>query len=371
LNAVEVAGLYHRYPSYDKKSGVVTNALDGISLEIAHGEFFVLLGPSGCGKTTLLRSIAGLERPSEGTITLAGTTVFSPDTFVQTNRRRIGMVFQDYAIWPHMTVFQNVAFPLKVGKRMPGSEIRRRVEDTLEKVNLGHLAGRYATQLSGGQQQRVSLARALVREPSVLLLDEPLSNLDAALRERMRTRLRQIQSSFGVTSILVTHDQVEALSMGTRIALMRGGRIEQIGSPRDLYERPESRFVAEFIGTASFYEGTVVESGAGGDADRCVIETSLGKISATSRQARATGQAATLAFRPEHVIVRADGAISDANEFTGIVRDSMYVGSGVDLHIEAGGGMLRATVRADDGPFGVGETVRVTLPARYAVVLGS
>jgi iron(III) transport system ATP-binding protein len=371
LNAVEVAGLQHRYPSYDKKPAAAANALDGVSLEVANGEFFVLLGPSGCGKTTLLRCIAGLERPTGGTIRLAGATVVSPDTFVQTNRRSIGMVFQDYAIWPHMTVFQNVAFPLAVGRRMPKSEMRRRVLETLEKVNLAHLAERDATQLSGGQQQRVSLARALVREPAVLLLDEPLSNLDAALRERMRTELRRIQGSFGITSILVTHDQVEALSMGTRIALMSNGKVEQLGSPRDLYERPQSRFAAEFIGIASFYEGTIAETKVDGDADRYVIETGLGMITARSRQARAKGETATLGFRPEHVVVRADGPISNLNEFTGVVRSAVYVGNGVDLHIEAGGGLLRATVASNAGPFGVGDRVRVELPAAYAVVVAS
>ncbi|CUR58417.1 Putative Spermidine/putrescine ABC transporter (ATP binding protein) [metagenome] len=369
MNTVEIENLHH---NYTKKGSGAPNAIDDVSFEVADGEFFVLLGPSGCGKTTTLRCVAGLERPTGGTIRLNGTPVVQGGSkYVPTNKRNIGMVFQDYAIWPHMTVFQNVAFPLTVGKRLPKGELKRRVEETLKLVRLDHLAGRHGTQLSGGQQQRVSLARALVREPAVLLLDEPLSNLDAALRERMRTELRSIQQNVGITTMLVTHDQVEALSMATRIALMQDGKIAQLGTPRELYERPASRFVAEFIGSGTIYDGNVVTTSVEGHPNRYVIETTLGKVTAVSRQPWTVGDAASLAFRPEHVEVRLGGPITKQNEFSGVVRNALYLGNGVDLHIEAGGQLLRASVTAEDESFNIGDTVNLELPVKHAVVIAS
>ncbi|CUR58433.1 Putative Spermidine/putrescine ABC transporter (ATP binding protein) [metagenome] len=368
MNTVEVEGLFH---NYGLKGAKTPNAIDGVSLDIAEGEFFVLLGPSGCGKTTLLRCIAGLEHPTAGTIRLDGTPVVSDGKFVPTSRRSIGMVFQDYAIWPHMTVSKNVAFPLRVGKRMPKAEIDRRVNEALALVRLDHLAKRPATQLSGGQQQRVSLARALVREPSVLLLDEPLSNLDAALRGQMREELRRIQKEVGITAIMVTHDQTEALSMGSRVALMEAGKVAQVGTPRDLYERPASQFVAEFIGSTTFFEGSVLETQVDEKPNRYVIETALGKILAVSRQPWDKGDAATLTFRPEHVLVRNAGPLTTPNEFPGVVRSSAYFGDGIELQVEAGGQLLRAKVAADEGPFEIGDTVNVEIPFRYAVVVAS
>src|SRR5215217_2583279 len=250
------------------------HAVDDVSLEVKDGELFTLLGPSGCGKTTTLRCIAGLEMPDAGEIAVGDRVLFSSARGVRVpaNERGLGMVFQSYAIWPHMNVYKNVAFPLQVlpRRRRPAKqEVRERVERALAVVQLDHLAGRQATDLSGGQQQRLALARALVLEPPLLLLDEPLSNLDAKLREEMRFELKRLQRELGITGIYVTHDQVEALAMSSRVAVMRDGRIEQVDHPRAIYERPKSRFVADFIGTSNFIDGTVESR----DGDRYVVRT--------------------------------------------------------------------------------------------------
>ena len=239
-------------------AGGVKVAVNDISFELEDGEFFTLLGPSGCGKTTTLRSIAGLEKPTAGVISIEGRKVFEDRVLVPANRRGLGMVFQSYAVWPHMSVYDNVAFPLQVAdKRVRRSEVKRLVNEALELVDLGGLGDRPSTMLSGGQQQRLSLARALVRKPKMLLLDEPLSNLDAKLRDRMRSELRVIQQQIGITTLFVTHDQVEALSMSDRVAVMNDGRIEQVGKPDEVYHDPVSAFVADFIGGANMFEGTV------------------------------------------------------------------------------------------------------------------
>ncbi len=228
-------------------------AVDHVSFEVRHGEFLTLLGPSGCGKTTTLRCVAGLEVPTSGEIYIGDRLVSAPakGVHVPPEKRNVGMVFQNYALWPHMTVFDNVAYPLKV-RKVPRREIRERVLKALELVGLKGFENRYPHQLSGGQQQRVALARALVMEPEVLLLDEPLSNLDAKLRERMRFELRDLQKRLGITVIYVTHDQAEAMAMSDRIAVMNAGRIEQIGTPYEIYMHPANKFVADFIGKANF-----------------------------------------------------------------------------------------------------------------------
>src|SRR3982751_6291243 len=250
--------------SFDGSRGSDTRvfAVNDVSFDVEDGELFTLLGPSGCGKTTTLRCIAGLEMPDQGEIAIDGRTLFSSERHVRVpaNERGLGMVFQSYAIWPHMNVFKNVAFPLQVlpRKQRPGKRDRtERVERALKVVQLDHLAGRQATDLSGGQQQRLALARALVLEPPLLLLDEPLSNLDAKLREEMRFELKRLQRELGITGIYVTHDQVEALAMSNRVAVMRDGQIQQIDAPRVIYEQPASRFVADFIGTSNFIDGTI------------------------------------------------------------------------------------------------------------------
>ena len=261
---IEVADLVVRY-------GDVT-AVDSIGFDIAPGELVTLLGPSGCGKTTTLRAVAGLETPSGGTIRLNGETVYSAGERrnVPAEKRGVSMVFQSYAIWPHMTVFDNVAYGLRV-RRLPQAEVRQNVERVLDLVQMQGFADRPASKLSGGQQQRVAVARAIAFSPSVVLFDEPLSNLDAKLRAEMRVELRELQRRLDITSLYVTHDQEEALAISDRVIVMNGGRIEQIGTPEDIYNRPHSRFVADFVGSANLIEGKVRGPGANGtlifDAD--------------------------------------------------------------------------------------------------------
>src|SRR6185312_12427087 len=263
---IEVKSLTKIYADGDN-AGV--KAVDGISFTVEEGRFYTLLGPSGCGKTTTLRCIAGLEKANGGEIVVAGKKVYAAGdhTFVPAYRRPIGMVFQSYAIWPHLTVFENVAFPLRVGKqRFSSADIRKKVGSALAQVELGDYEERMATQLSGGQQQRLALARALVREPQVLLLDEPLSNLDAKLRERMRVELRELQRRLRITTVYVTHDQIEALSMSNVIAVMSGGKIVQEGSPREIYLQPKTKFVANFIGSTNQMTGQVTKLEGNGTA---------------------------------------------------------------------------------------------------------
>jgi len=259
---LKVSNLAKSFQDSRQSEASRVQAVRDVSFQVERGELFTLLGPSGCGKTTTLRCIAGLERPDEGEIVIDGRVVVSSAKrlFVPANDRGLGMVFQSYAIWPHMTVFQNTAYPFRVqkrSKRPARSFIRQRVEEVLDAVGLGALAGRQATDLSGGQQQRLALARALVTQPVLLLLDEPLSNLDAKLRESMRFELKRLQRDLGVTTIYVTHDQIEALALSTRIAVMKDGGIEQIDSPEETYRRPGSSFVAEFIGNSNVVGGTV------------------------------------------------------------------------------------------------------------------
>src|SRR5438067_1243625 len=231
-------------------------AVDRVSLALARGEFVSLLGPSGCGKTTTLRMIAGFLDPSEGTIELDGRTISAPGRSLPPEKRGMSMIFQSYAIWPNMTVAQNVGFGLEV-RRLPGAQIRDKVDRILDVVRMRHLRDRYPAELSGGQQQRVALARAIVVQPDVLLLDEPLSNLDANLREEMRYEIRRLHDEFHITTVYVTHDQAEAMVTSDRIAVMNAGRIEQLDEPRTLYARPRTRFVAGFIGRTNFLDGEV------------------------------------------------------------------------------------------------------------------
>src|SRR6516225_704638 len=272
---LRVEGLCTEYPN---EQGEIVRAAQEVNFTVPEGKLFTLLGPSGCGKTTTLRSIAGLEKPRVGEIAVNDRIVFSSSkgVFVTPNRRGFGMVFQSYAIWPHMTVFQNAAFPLQVGtKKLSRDEMRDKVMRVLTAVQLNHLADREATKLSGGQQQRLALARALVMEPQLLLLDEPLSNLDAKLREKMRFELKRLQRDLRITTVYVTHDQSEALALSHEIAVMSEGRIVQIGSPREVYERPCNRFVADFIGTTNFIDAQVTEETGEG---RCRVGTPLGAL---------------------------------------------------------------------------------------------
>ena len=317
------------------------HGVDGISFNVAEGEFFTLLGPSGCGKTTTLRCVAGLERPDAGSIELGGEVVASDRRYVPTHRRNIGMVFQSYAVWPHMTVFQNAAFPLRISRgQLKEPQLRQRVHEVLEMVGLGAFEDRMATQLSGGQQQRLSLARAIVREPKVLLLDEPLSNLDAKLRERMRAELSIIQQRLGLTTLFVTHDQTEALSMSDRIAVMNRGRIEQVGTPREVYLEPASEFVAGFIGNTNLIRGTVVGLP---DHETARVRTPMGEIDARRSGAVTTADEVALAIRPEDIDLKegSDLPDGDPNRFLGQVDVSLFGGTAIDYHVRSADQVMR------------------------------
>ncbi len=317
-------------------------ALRGVSFDVARGELFTLLGPSGCGKTTTLRCIAGLEEPLAGEIVIHDRVVFraADGTFVPPEQRRIGMVFQSYAIWPHMTVFQNVAYPLagEANRR----EISERVARMLDRLSLGALSDRLAPHLSGGQQQRVALARALVAEPEVLLLDEPLSNLDAKLREQMRFELKALQESFKITTVYVTHDQEEAMALSDRIGLMHEGALLEVGAPSELYLRPAHRVTADFLGTANFLPAEVRHAGRK-PWDEMVVATPIGAFEARRSVEWQEGMKAWLFFRPENVEFRHDVAsVNGKNTATGVVERVTFLGSAADVVVRCGQIALRA-----------------------------
>jgi iron(III) transport system ATP-binding protein len=322
-------------------------AVNNVSFTVQPGELFTLLGPSGCGKSTTLRSIAGLEQPDSGVVSVGGNVLFAAGSSVPkkvnvpANKRGLGMVFQSYAIWPHMTVFENVAFPLRVrarGQRPGKREITERVQRVLETMELLQYADRHATKLSGGQQQRLALARAIVIEPSLLLLDEPLSNLDAKLRESLRFELKRLQRELGITSIYVTHDQIEALSLSSNIAVMRAGEVVQLGKPRDIYENPQSKFVAQFIGTSNFIDGTV----ASRDGDRHVVETRDGRLTLDSAAHMPNGTEVVVSIRPEAVMLTTERPLNAANIWEGQVTTRAFLGDAVDHVVAVGKHEIRA-----------------------------
>ncbi|HZS67509.1 MAG TPA: ABC transporter ATP-binding protein [Burkholderiales bacterium] len=329
---------------YIGERGQAIRAAHDVGFEVPPGKLFTLLGPSGCGKTTTLRSIAGLERPRVGEIVIGGDVVYSSarSVFVPPNQRGLGMVFQSYAIWPHMTVYENAAFPLRVGRRrFSRREIDERVMRVLGTVDLADMAQREATKLSGGQQQRLALARALVMEPRVLLLDEPLSNLDAKLRERMRFELKRLQRELGITTVYVTHDQSEALALSHAIAVMNRGRIEQIGTPRDVYERPVNQFVADFVGTTNFLEATV--SGTDGAAGFYRVRCELGELKAHAHETLSAADKVVLSVRPEDIHLsesRPDGE----NVWQGTVDQKVFLGETADWQVAIGARRLQSRV---------------------------
>jgi iron(III) transport system ATP-binding protein len=335
------------HTDYAGANGQVVNAVRDVSFEVPDGEFFTLLGPSGCGKTTTLRSIAGLERPKAGTIDVGGRVVFSSQDriFVAPNRRNFGMVFQSYAIWPHMNVFKNVSFPLEVRKQRPSrKDIEQKVMRVLAAVQLAELVDRDATKLSGGQQQRLALARALVMEPQLLLLDEPLSNLDAKLREAMRFELKRMQRDLGLTTVYVTHDQSEALALSHEIAVMNEGRIVQIGSPRDIYDRPRNKFVADFVGNTNFIAGTFLSADAGNG--RCRVATALGELNVQCVEIVAKGAPVVVSVRPEDVELFEEKppAEADDNLCVGTVEAKAFLGDYLDFQVKVGDCLLLARV---------------------------
>ncbi|MBI3015658.1 MAG: ABC transporter ATP-binding protein [Candidatus Tectomicrobia bacterium] len=302
---------------FHTKQGTV-QALQGIDLQVERGEIFVLLGRSGSGKTTLLRCLAGLEKPDTGQISLAGKVVFSDceRIFVPPQERELGMVFQSYAIWPHLTVFENVALPLTQAKRKLSKQVvQDRVREALQLVQLEGLEKRPAPLLSGGQQQRVALARALAIKPQALLMDEPLSNLDARLREDVRSELRELVKKIGVTVLYVTHDQVEAMALADRTAMMDHGVILQVGHPQELYHQPVNVTVAEFFGSVNWLEGRITEAG--------VIKTEIGTLHADS--ASSVGSQVVIAIRPEDIQLSASPS-GNANEFEGEIVSTTFLG---------------------------------------------
>ena len=316
---IRIRGLHKKFP------GNAAAALHDLSFDIAAGSFFTLFGPSGCGKSTLLRCLAGLETPDAGEIEIGGAVVFSArtGTFVPPNRRRIGMVFQSYAIWPHMTVLENVAFPLEVqGKPDPNGHARA----ALDSVGLGALAGRYASKLSGGQQQRVALARAIVADPAVLLLDEPLSNLDAALRDQMRAELQALHRRLGITAVYVTHDQTEALSMSDRIAVMREGRFVETGAPEELFAQPKSAFTAGLIGGANVIAGTAASVPGG----LTRMDTPFGLLLSTM----AASGPVQVFVRPERIVLH-ETATGATNAIRCRVRERRFAGENTELDLAA------------------------------------
>ena len=357
---IRVEGVSRHY----RAEGKVIKALDGVDLTIPANRIFTLLGPSGCGKTTLLRSIVGLETPDAGEIRIGGELVFSAakGVSVPPEKRGLGMVFQTYAIWPHMDVFDNVAYPLQVRGR-PAEIVRRKVAKALEFVRLEGFEKRPATKLSGGQQQRVALARALVAEPKVILFDEPLSNLDAKLREETRKDLRSFLSQLAITGVYVTHDRVEALALSDAIAVMRAGRIVETGTPQKIYFDADHRFVADFIGRANLVKAVVRE--AAGAAT--VVDSGLGRIACQPRDF-AAGAEATLCIRPEFIHVVAGAQPAGANVVNGRIASLAFVGEAYEAEIEAGRERLLARVDPD-AHYREGDTVSFRLDPEHCLLL--
>lgn len=355
---LQISGLYKRYDTTRHDAFSVR----GVSFNVAQGEFFTLLGPSGCGKTTTLRSVAGLETPDKGDIEIDGESVFSSARALAmpVAKRDIAMVFQSYAIWPHMTVRENVAFPLDAAG-IGGTESRRRVDDALAMVGLTDFAERPAPMLSGGQQQRVALARAIVKRAKVLLLDEPLSNLDAKLREQMRVELRELQRRVGTTAVYVTHDQDEALSLSDRIAVMKEGQIVEIDTPQALYLRPRSEFAARFVGQADLLDCTI----AAKDGETTVLDTALGRLH--SVLPTPTAARLRLLVRPEHIEFRDGGG---PNTLDGTIERVVFSGRLVEYLVRIGDVSLpiNATSRVIKEQ---GDRVSVHLPPERCVIVAA
>ncbi len=346
-----------------------------VSFTIEPGQFFTLLGPSGCGKSTTLRCIAGLERGDQAYIAAGGRVLADTSTgeFVPASDRDFGMVFQSYAIWPHMTVAQNVAFPLQANQRrhkLSRKDISARVEEALALVRLDEYSGRIATKLSGGQQQRLALARALVTRPELLLLDEPLSNLDAGLRDHMRSELRAMQRRTGVTTLFVTHDQTEAFSMSDVIAVMDGGKLVQQGAPRDIYWKPSTAFVATFVGRTNLL--TISRGPAAGAGGIVAVETGIGPVLVQIDHGRSVEKGDSLVIRPEDLLISSERpAAGRSNVFAGRVRRPIFLGENMELEVEVGSEMLM-TKQHPRFAFAAGDQVYVELPPdRCAVVSGA
>jgi iron(III) transport system ATP-binding protein len=344
---LEISGLYKEY------GGQV--AVDHLDLHVRDGEFVTLLGPSGCGKTTTLRAIAGLVEIDAGEIRFDGRLMND----VPPHKRSTAMVFQSYALFPHMSVAENISFGLRM-RKVSGPERQARVDETMAMVGLEGLADRKPAQLSGGQQQRVALARAVITRPDILLFDEPLSNLDAKLRERLRIEIRELQRRLGITSIYVTHDQAEALVISDRIVVMNGGRIEQIGGPLEIYRQPATPFTAKFIGQANILAATVLAEAAGG----CRLETAIGELLVTARPIPGQHEV-TICWRPEDMVPFEEGM---ANRIVATVVRVIFMGNLTEILIEVGGTPLRLE-RPGPVDWEVGATIELGLPPDRIQVL--
>jgi iron(III) transport system ATP-binding protein len=351
---IRLVGLTKRYGD--------VGALDALSLDVAPGELVSLLGPSGCGKTTTLRLVAGFLTPEAGEIWVGDRRLSSPASVVPPERRRMAMIFQSYALWPHMTVAQNVAYGLRFGAGRSRAERDRKVADMLKVVQLAGLEGRYPGELSGGQQQRVAVARALVVEPEILLLDEPLSNLDANLREEMRFEIRRLHEAFGITTLYVTHDQAEAMVISDRVAVLERGRLAQVGAPEDLFRRPRSRFVAEFIGKTNIVEATATGPET--------VARGTFRLRVDARDLTA-GAGVLVSIRPHEIglSARAAGPPGD-NAFAATIRRASYVGTAVDYQVAVAGTDVLLRVMAPVSPRRApGEAVTLTLDPASCVAL--
>jgi spermidine/putrescine ABC transporter ATP-binding subunit len=352
-NMIELRNVTKRY------GPIVANA--NVNLSVRRGELMTLLGPSGCGKTTALRCITGQVTPDEGRVFIDGVDV----TDVPTHKRELGMVFQNFALFPHMTVYENVEFPLMI-RRIPQGQRREMVMDALRLIRMESYAQHYPRQLSGGQQQRVGLARALVYHPKVLLLDEPLSNLDAKLREEMRFEIRDLISRLGITALYVTHDQAEALALSDRVAVMNAGRIEQVGTPDEIYESPRSRFVADFIGLSNFIRGKVLAIERG----MAIVAVNHIKLMVPAAEGTQVGQDLLVFIRPNDVQLFPVDFAKAENTFEGVVHKLTYLGDTIDYRVIVAEGVQIRVQTDGKVRFNAGEAVKVCLPeARCRVIL--
>jgi iron(III) transport system ATP-binding protein len=358
MAGIAIRGLSKSFGARDARFAAVAD----LDLDIAGNSFVTLLGPSGCGKTTTLRLIAGYIVPDKGTIEVDGAVLSAPGAVVPPEARGMGMVFQNYAVWPHKTVFENVVFGLKL-RRIAAAAAKKRVEETLALVNLAGLEGRYPNELSGGQQQRVALARSLVVEPSILLLDEPLSNLDAKLRERMRTELKELQRRTGITFVYVTHDQSEALALSDQVAVIEGGRLQQYGTPFEVYARPANRMVADFMGLVNLVPGEVLEAAGGGGR---VVAAGIA-LDIAALDGLKPGEAVDVAIRPENIRLRvAAGAAAAAPRAK--ITSHVFLGNISEYYATLPGGQVLRVQAHPLQHFAVGDEVALEVDAAQCSV---
>lgn len=350
---------------YYYSGGKTIKALDNVTLTIPANQIFTLLGPSGCGKTTLLRCIVGLESPDTGEIVIGDEVVWSNDKniFIPTESRGLGMVFQTYAIWPHMNVFNNVAYPLQT-RKLPKDTIRSRVEKTLRFVQLEGYEDRPATKLSGGQQQRVALARALVAEPKVILFDEPLSNLDAKLREETRKELRTFLTELKITAVYVTHDRIEALALSDIVTVMNQGRIIETGTPQSIYFNPAHRFVADFIGRTNLIEATIVSQ----EGSVTTVDSAVGSVICRKHADMKQGDKVTLCLRPEFIRLKRGDATEAQNVFNGQIHSLVFIGEAFEGEINTQG--LQIFIKTEpDSPIKVGDNANFTVDPEHCLLV--